>query len=126
MEETPTQVDESELWSSAGPRLTAGNDGGKDDATRGEIYMLDAERGREDEYAPDDNSDSDEEVVSPSLAEDSKGDVEDCPDGSTPAGGQGPATCDGSAPGPHRSNRNPAPKVAWWEVKNQGVLCRRY
>jgi len=111
------------VWSSAGPRLTAGNDGGKDDATEEVMDKLDAERGREEEHAPDDTSDSDEEVGPPSLAEDSEEDVEDCPDGSTPAGGQGPAACDSAAPGPRRSKRKPAPKVTWWDKEPKAYLA---
>jgi len=113
MEENPPKVEESAVGPSAAPRLTADNDGGKDDATEGAMDMLDAEREREDEYAPDDTSDSDDEAGPLSLAEDSEGDVEDYPDGSTPAGGQGPATCDSAAPGPRRSKRKSAPKVTW-------------
>ena len=123
MEENPAKLEASAVGSSAGPRLTAGNDGGKEDATEGAMDMLDAERGREDEYAPDDTSDSDEEVGPPSLAEDSEEDVEDCSDGSTPAGGQGPATCDSAAPGPRRSKRKPAPKVTWWEKEPKAYLA---
>jgi len=92
MEENPAKFKASAVGSSTGPRLTAGNDGGKDDATEEAMDMLDAERGREDEDAPDDTSDSDEEVGHPSLAEDSEEDVKDCPDGSKMAGGQGPTT----------------------------------
>jgi len=102
MEENPVKLEASADGSSAGPLLTAGNDGCKEDATKGAMDILDAERGREDEYAPDDTFDSDDEVGPPSRAEDSEGDVADCPDGSTPAGGQGPATFDSAAPGPLR------------------------
>jgi len=92
MEENPAKFKASAVGSSTVPRLTAGNDGGKDDATEEAVDMLDAERGREDEDAPDDTSDSDEEVGHPSLAEDSEEDDKDCPDGSKMAGGQGPTT----------------------------------
>jgi len=77
--------------------------------------MLDAERGRKYDYAPDDTCDTAGEVGPPSLAGGSEGDVEDCPDGSTPAGGQGPSSCDSAAPGPRCSMRNTARKVTWWE-----------
>jgi len=123
MEENPAEVMASAVASSAGPMLTAGNDGGKDDATEGAMDILDAERGREDEYAPDDTSDSDEEFGPPSLAEDREGDVEVCPDGSTPAGGQGPATCYSAAPWPRRSKRKPAPKVKRWEKEPKAYLA---
>jgi len=72
MEENPAEVEPSADGSSAGRRLTADYDGDNDDATDRAMDMLDAEGGREDEYAPDDNSDSDDEVVSPSLSEDSE------------------------------------------------------
>jgi len=72
MEENPAKVEASAVGSSVGPRLTSGYDGDKDDATEGAMDMLDAERGREDEYAPDDTSDSDDEVGPPSRAEDSE------------------------------------------------------
>jgi len=122
-EENPAKVEASAVASSAGPRLTAGNDGGKNEATEGAMDMLDAERGREDEYFPDDTSDSDDEVGPPSLDEDSEEDVEDCPDCSTPAGGQGPATCDSAAFGPRRSKRKPAVKVTWWEKEPKAYLA---
>jgi len=72
MEENPAEVETSADGSSAGPRLTADYDGDNDDATDRAMEMLDAEGGREDEYAPDDTSDSDDEVVSPPLSEDSE------------------------------------------------------
>jgi len=122
MEENPAKVKASAVGSSAGPRLTAGNDGGTDDAREGAMDMLDAERGREDEYVPDNTSDSDDEVGPPSLAEYSEGDVEICHDGSTPAAGQGPATCESAAPGPRHSKRKPAPKVTWWEKEPVAYL----
>jgi len=40
MEENPAKVRASAVGSSAGPRLTAGNDGGKDDATEGATSLL--------------------------------------------------------------------------------------
>jgi len=123
MEENPTKVEASAVGSSDAPRLTADNDGGRDGATEGAMDMLDAERGREDEYAPDDTSDSDDEIGPPSLAEHCEGDVQDCSDGSTLAGGQGPAICDSAAPWPRRSKRQPAPKVAWWEKKRKAYLA---
>jgi len=60
--ENPAKVETSAVGSSAGPRLTAEYDGDKDGATEGAIDMLGAEGGREDEYSPDDTSDSDNEV----------------------------------------------------------------
>jgi len=123
MEENPTKVEDSAVGSSDAPRLTADNDGGRDDATEGAMDMLDAERGRENEYAHDDTSDSDDEIGPPSLAEDCERDVQDCSDGSTPAGGQGPAICDSAAPWPRRSKRKPAPKVAWWEKERKAYLA---
>jgi len=124
MEENLAKVEASAVQSSAGPRLTADYDDDKDDATEGAMNMLDAERRREDEDAPDDTSDSDDEVGPLSLAEDSKGDVEGCRDGSTSAGGQGPATCDSAASGPRRSKRKPAPMVKWREKETKAYFAR--
>jgi len=60
MEESPLKVEASAAGSRAGPRLSADYDGEKDDATAGAMDMLDAEREREGEYAPDGTSDSDD------------------------------------------------------------------
>jgi len=60
MEESPFKVEASTVGSGAGPRLTADYDGDKDDATAGAMEMLDAEREREDEYAHEGTSDSDD------------------------------------------------------------------
>jgi len=45
-------VEASAVGSSAGPRLTVECDGDKDETTEGAMDMLQAECGREDEYAP--------------------------------------------------------------------------
>jgi len=112
-EENPAKVETSAVGSSAGPQLTAEYDGDKDGATEGAMDMLGAGGGREDEYSPDDTSDSDNEVDPPSLAGDSQGDEEDGVGGSKPASGQAPSVSDSVAPGPRRSKRKPAPKVTW-------------
>jgi len=113
MEENPAKVETSAVGSSAGPRLTAEYDGDKDGATEGAMDMLGAEGGREDEYSPDDTSDSDNKVGPPSFAGDSQEEDEDSVGGSTSAAAQAPAASDSVTPGPRRSNRKPAPKVTW-------------
>jgi len=115
MEENPAKVGTSAVVSSAGPRLTAEYDGDKDGATEGAMDMLGAEGGREDEYSPDDTSESDNEGGPPSFAGDSQEEDEDSVGGSTPAATQAPAASDCVTPGPRRSKRKPAPKVTWWE-----------
>jgi len=123
IEEDLAKVEASAVASSAGPRLTADYDGDNHDATEGATDILDAERGREDEYAPADTYDSDDKTGPVSIAEDRVGDVEVVPDGSTPAGGQGPASCDSPAPGPRRSKRKPTSKVTWWEKAPKAFLA---
>jgi len=71
MKENTGKVETSAVGSSAGPRLNAEYNGDKDGATEGAMDMLGDERGREDEYFPDDTSDRDNEVGPPSFARDS-------------------------------------------------------
>jgi len=78
------------------------HDGDKDGATEGAMDMLGAEGEREDEYSPDDTSDSDNEVGPPSFAGDSQEEVEGGVGGSTPATSQAPAASDSVTPGPRR------------------------
>jgi len=115
MEENPAEVETSAVGSSTGPRLTAEYDGDNDGATEGAMNMLGAAGGRQDEYSPDDTSDSDNEIGSPSLAGNSQEEDEDGVGGSTPAAGQASAASDSVTPGPRRSKRKLAPKVTWWE-----------
>jgi len=72
MEENLAKLKASVVGSRAGPRLTAGNDGGKDDSTEEAIDMLDTEAGRQDYNAPDETSDGHYEVGPPFLAEHSE------------------------------------------------------
>jgi len=123
MEENPAKVETSAVGSSAGPRLTAEYDGDKDGATEGAMHMLRAEDGREDEYSPDDTSDSDNEVGPPSVAGDSKEEDDDGVGGSTPTAAQAPAASDSVTPGPPRSKRKPASKVTWWEKEPKAYLA---
>jgi len=123
MEENLANVETSVVGSSAGPRLTAEYVGDKDGVTEGAVDMLGAEGGREDEYSPDDTSDSDNEVGSPSFSGDSQGEDEDGVGGSTPAAAQAPAASDSDTPGPRRSKRKPAPKVTWWEKEPKAYLA---
>jgi len=122
MEENPAKVETSAVGSSAGPRLTAEYDGDKDGATEGAMDMFCTEGGREDEYSPDNTSDSDNEVSPPSSAGDSQEEDEDSVCGSTPAAGQAPAASDSVALGPRRSKRKPALKVTWWVKKPKAYL----
>jgi len=85
--------------------------------------MLGAEGGRQDEYSPDDTSDSDNEVGPPSFAGDSQEEDEDGVGGSTLAPAQAPAASDSVTPGPRRSKRKPAPKVTWWEQEPKTYLA---
>jgi len=123
MEENPAKVETSAVGSSAGPRLTAENDGDKDGATEGAMDMLDAEGGREDEYSPDDTSDSDNEVGPPSFAGDSQEEDEEGVGGSTPAASEASAASDSVTPEPRRSKRKPTPKVTWWEKEPKAYLA---
>ena len=123
MMENPAKVETSAVGSSAGPRLTAEYDGDKNGATEGAMDMLGAEGGREDEYSPDDTSDSDNEVGPPSFAGDSQEEDKDSVGGSTLAAAQAPAASDSVTPGPRRSQREPAPKVTWWEKKLKAYLA---
>jgi len=123
MEENPSKVETSAVWSSAGPRLTAEYDGDTNGATEGAMDMLGAEGGRQDEFSPDDTSDSDNEVGPPSFAGDSQEEDEDGVVGLTPAAAQAPAASDSVTPGPRRSKRKPAPKVTWWEQEPKAYLA---
>jgi len=67
MDENPARVEAWAVGSSVHPRLRAGYDGDKAEGTEGAIDMLDAERGRNDEYALDDTSDSNDEIGRPCL-----------------------------------------------------------
>jgi len=123
MEENSAKVETSAVGSSAGPRLTAEYDGDKEGATEGAMDMLGAEGGQEDEYSPDDTSDSDNEVGPPSFAGDSQEEDEDGVGSSTPAAAQAPAASDSVTLGPRRSKRNPAPNVTWWEKVPKAYLA---
>jgi len=123
MGENPAKVETSAVGSSAGPRLTAEYEGEKYGATEGAMDMLGAEGGREDEYSPDDTTDSDNEVGPPSFARDSQEKDEDGVGGSTFAAAQAPAASDSGTPGPRRSERKPAPKVTWWEKEPKAFLA---
>jgi len=123
MKENRAKGETSAVGSSAGPRLTAEYEGDKDCATEGAMDMLGAEGGREDEYSPDDTSDSDNEVGSPSFAGDSRAEDEDSVGGSTPAAAQAPAASDSVTPRPRRSQRKPAPKVTLWEKEPKAYLA---
>jgi len=62
MKENQAKVSASAVKSSAGARLSTDNDGDTDKAAQWAMEVLDARRGRQDAYAPDDTSDSDDGV----------------------------------------------------------------
>ena len=123
IEESPAKVKTSAVGSSAGRRLTAEYDGDKDGATKRAMEMIGAKGGREDEYSPDETSDSDNEVRPPSFSGDSQEEDEDGVGGSTPAAAQAPAASDSVTPWPRRSKRKPAAKVTWWEKEPKAYLA---
>jgi len=123
MEENSAKVETSAVGSSAGPRLTTEYDGDKDGATQWAMDMLGSEGGREDEYSPDDTSDSDNEFGPSSFAGDSQKEHEDGVGGSTPSAAQAPAASDSVTPGPRCSKRKPTPKVTWLEKEPKAYLA---
>jgi len=85
--------------------------------------MLGSEGGREDEYSPDDTSDSDNEFGPSFFAGDSQKEHEDGVGGSTPSAAQAPAASDSVTPGPRCSKRKPTPKVTWLEKEPKAYLA---
>jgi len=128
MEEIPSKniSKMSASGSTASRRLTAWTDG---DEMDGEMDMLDAEVLNEDEYAPQQSSESDgvSDKVAVHDAEDGDDD-DDNEDAAAQEEHQGlpDSTMESSEDGaqePRRSKPKPAPKVTWWESKRKAYLA---